>query len=125
MSKQTVYNILASAKPVKVDLAIVDELKSSFEEVKKLASSWESASAKLTAAAREISEYAADADGYSSESYSKFAEVIKIARNVSDMAKELGVEPPQLVKEIFAYSDLEQLTDYTSRAKSSISNSVK
>jgi len=110
---------------IKVEFALVDDITKGFNEVKQLADKWESAAAKINASGRELGEYVSDADSYQKDAYTKFKDVLALSRNLSEMAKQLGVDTPPIAKDVFAYDDLERLVAYQDKAINSIRQKIK
>lgn len=112
-------------KLIRVNFALLDEIKTQFEAVKKIASQWESSASKLHGVARDAQEFASDVKSLQKEAYAEFDKVIQKSRELSKMAQELGVERPKLLQEVFGYGDLEDLQAYSEQAIQKISNAIK
>jgi uncharacterized protein (DUF3084 family) len=95
-TKQTVYNILASAKPVKVELGLVEDLAKAvkyLEEGQKNEAAgrkvWDKYSSALGEAIKGRAKLEAELQNL--KSYQKF--ITAAVSKVDAMAKELGVDP--------------------------------
>jgi hypothetical protein len=91
MSKQTVYNILAS-KPVKVELALVDELKTRIAESKKAIASVKQSEKALLDLFDTAAKFASDLQSEYGVSMSLNNVIDRSIERIQVAAKELGVD---------------------------------
>jgi hypothetical protein len=92
MSKQTVYNILASAKPVKVELSLVSELITRVQESKEKVKSLRDAEVKLFNLFDEANRLAEDLDVEYGSALSLTYVITKSIERTEVAAKELGLD---------------------------------
>jgi len=85
MSKQTVYNILASTKPVKVELALVDDLDKLSKNVKEIAFDHRSVIMQFEDAVQKLK------TSYKGK-VQQSIELLTAIRNAEKMATDLGVD---------------------------------
>jgi archaellum component FlaC len=91
MSKQTVYNILAS-KPVKVELALVDELKTRIAESKQAIASVKQSEKALLDLFDTAAKFASDLQSEYGVSMSLNNVIDRSIERIQVAAKELGVD---------------------------------
>jgi predicted YcjX-like family ATPase len=91
MSKQTVYNILAS-KPVKVELALVDELKTRIAESKQAIASVKQSEKALLDLFDAAAKFASDLQSEYGVSMSLNNVIDRSIERIQVAAKELGVD---------------------------------